>query len=119
MLEKRQHSRVLVEDLQADICFTDPDSDHVTVLTGGVVDMSYSGIKIKLGAALPNIPSLSKISIVLTSASLSTPMTIKGMVRHTSEQNECGIAFSSENGASDVGEYLFECIRKVPHNASV
>lgn len=116
MTEKRQNSRVLVRDLHADISVIGPDSLLVTTLTGGVVDMSYSGIKIKLLTAMPNIASQSKITIILTGASLSTPMTIKGMVRHISAANECGIAFTNELGMPEIDSFVFECIRKIPNH---
>lgn len=65
---------------------------------------------------MPNIPPQCKVTIVLTSSTLTTPMTIKGSVRHISETNECGIALTKDVGESDGGKFLFECIRKIPNN---
>jgi hypothetical protein len=118
MLEKRQEARVLAQDLHADICVMGPDSEILTTMKGEVVDMSYSGIKIKLSAAMPNIPSQSKITILLSNPNLTTPVTIKGMVRYLSKENDCGIAFANEQGKSELGKFLFECVRKIPNDLS-
>ena len=64
---------------------------------------------------MPNISSQCKVTIVLTSASLTTPMTIKGNVRHISQSNECGIALTNDIRESDEGKFWFECIRKIPN----
>jgi hypothetical protein len=111
MVEKRQHSRILVQDLHAEICVTEPGACQQSILQGSVIDMSNSGIKIKLLSPMPHTSSMSKISIVLTNSNLSNPMTIKGMVRHISVNNECGVAFSNQTENADIDEFLFECVR--------
>ena len=116
MIEKRQHSRILVQDLHAEICVTESGTSQQSILQGSVVDMSNSGIKIKLLSPMPHTSPMSKISILLTNSNLSNPMTIKGMVRHISVNNECGVAFSNEVGNADIDEFLFECVRNIATN---
>lgn len=111
MLEKRQHPRVKIQELHAEICVSAADPFQRCILQGSVLDMSNTGIKIKLLTAMPKIPAHSNISIVLTNVNLSTPLKIKGMLRHVSADNECGIAFSSQTSTLEVDEFVFECVR--------
>jgi hypothetical protein len=117
MIEKRQHPRVLVQDLHAEIYVTSPDLIQTTVLKGTVVDMSHSGIKIKLISVMPSITQQSNITIVLTNINLSTPIKITGMLRYISESKECGIMFSSNTGTSLIDGFVFECVRSRPTSA--
>ncbi len=73
--------------------------------------MSYSGIKIKLPAAMSeNIPqSKSRIDIKIQGSGI--PITIRGVIKHWKDDSVFGLHYSHEHPENEVGDLMFECIK--------
>ena len=109
--DKRKHLRFNPQGLSANITIEPPLPDDEIILQGTVVDMSYSGIKIKLSAAMPeNIPE-SNIRIDMKMPESGIPITIRGSIKHWNEQSECGLHYSVDHPENEVDDLMFECIK--------
>jgi len=81
---------------------------------GTVMDMSYTGIKIKLNTPIiEDIPE-SEILITLSMPESGVPITIRGIIKHVTEDKECGLQYSNAS-EYEMDHIMFECI-KVAHN---
>ena len=108
---QRERPRFNPQGLDAVISISPPQPAEVINLVGNVVDMSYSGIKIKLHEAMPvDIPK-SKIEINIKMPESNVPITIKGIIKHLNDDSECGVKYSNEHSEDKVDDLMFECIK--------
>ncbi len=109
--DKRKHLRFNPQGLSANITIDPPAPADEIMLQGTVVDMSYSGIKIKLSAAMPeNIPQ-SKIRIDMKMPESGIPITIRGVIKHWNDESVYGLHYSAEHSENKVDDLMFECVK--------
>ncbi|MFT6898782.1 MAG: hypothetical protein ACJA13_003209 [Paraglaciecola sp.] len=111
MIEKRKHVRFEPTGLLAIITIYPPFPHEKILLQGVVLDMSGSGIRIKLFSAMPTDIPESKMEINLTLPKSAFPIAIKGVIRHVNPQSEIGFKFADDNEKQEVDDLLFECIK--------
>jgi len=119
--EQRKYPRFNPKGLTAKIDLICLSSGEVLHLEGTVVDMSYSGIKIKLTSDMPvEIPE-SKIKIHLSLPETNIPVTINGVIKHKSEQSEFGLHYSEHHSEDQVDHLMFECVKGAhfPHQTEM
>jgi c-di-GMP-binding flagellar brake protein YcgR len=108
--DRRKHVRIQAKDIQAAIILTDEHGLEAEML-GELLDMSYSGVRIKLREPMPADLPDGNISIVLTMPESGIKAKIKGFLRHTIEPSHLGLEYVDEHHEHSVDEFLFECIR--------
>jgi hypothetical protein len=110
-MENRKHVRFEPKGLLAIITISPPYPHEKILLQGLVVDMSCSGIRIKLFTAMPaDIPE-SKVEIHLNVPESAFPIAIKGVIRHVNLDSEWGLKFAENHPKQEVDDLLFECIK--------
>jgi len=109
--DKRKHPRFNPVGLTATIDLAPLSSDEEFHLKGTVLDMSYSGIKIKLFSEMPEELPKSKIKIYLTIPDTGIQVTINGMIKHVNEQSVYGLNYSDEHQENEIDDLMFECIK--------
>ena len=72
-----------------------PPADEI-ILEGIVVDMSYTGIKIKLNKPLRGDIPVSDILIKLTLPESGVQVSIHGIIKHLNTGSECGLQYSEK-----------------------
>lgn len=109
--DKRSHKRFSPEGIIAHIIIAPPLPDEEIVIDGVVVDMSYSGIKIKLNQPLVHEVQEAelRISIILPESGVS--MSIHGMIRHIHEKHECGLQYTQQHTENELDSLMFECVK--------
>ncbi|WP_428355026.1 PilZ domain-containing protein [Methyloprofundus sp.] len=110
--EKRRHPRVEPNDLSAQILISRPPDEELT-MDGVVVDLSYSGIKIKLNSPLV-AKVKDKITITLKLPKTGIPIRIHGVIIHCHTESECGVHFIDPLAKKDMDGLMFECVMH-PH----
>lgn len=111
--EKRRHPRFCPSGILADIYLTQHDIGEDIHMQGCLIDMSYSGIRIKLPAAMPEKVNQSQIKITLTLPNSNLTCCIKGEIRHIGASTEVGLHYAEQHKEQDVDEFMFECIRNI------
>jgi PilZ domain len=106
--ERRQSPRFNPRDLKASIMF---ESSHDPVsLEGEVVDISYTGIKIKLKKPMPaNRDGKVKIQLFLPESGI--PFSISGILKHQLNSRELGLHYVDSPGVTVLDGFMFECIK--------
>lgn len=106
--KKRSHPRVEPENLPAHIVIVRPPDQELNV-DEVVVDLSYSGIKIKLEA--PLIAEINdQVMIDLKLPKSGIPIHIRGLVKHRSSSLECGLHFIDQPPRKFIDDLIFECM---------
>lgn len=115
--EKRNHRRFNPEGLSAHIIIDPPPPAEEIIIDGQVVDMSYSGIKIKLKEPLSRgiEEAELRISIMLPESGVS--VSIHGMIKHIQDQHQCGLQYAQKHSEDELDNLMFECIKYAPHPA--
>ena len=109
--DQRKYPRYASSDLHAVITISPPPPNALISLEGIVLDISHKGIKIKLNSAMPdNIPT-SEILIYIVMPKSGLPVKIHGLIRHVSDESECGINFHEDHSENELNNLLFECIK--------
>lgn len=115
--ENRRHARFNPKELKATITIFQPLVNKDIHLQGNVIDMSYSGIKIKLLSPMPHDLPESKIKITVIMPNSGISFTIKGSIKHVNKQAEYGVHYSQEHDEDAVDDFMFECIKTSdPHH---
>lgn len=111
--DKRKHPRFYPKDVHAAIVISNPENEDRIYLEGNMLDMSYSGVRIKLSSAMPqNLPD-SNVKIVLTMPNSGVCCTIKGAIRHINDQSDFGLHYADHHDEQDVDAFMFECIKHI------
>ncbi|NJA05306.1 PilZ domain-containing protein [Methylococcaceae bacterium WWC4] len=115
-IEKRSHRRFCPEGLAAHIIIDPPPPGGEIVIDGLVVDMSYSGIKIRLKEPLAQTVEEAELRISIVLPESKVPVSIHGMIKHLrDEHQECGLQYDCERHAEhDLDDLMFECVKFAP-----
>ena len=108
--EKRLHPRVEPENLPVHITIDRPPDEELA-MSGTVIDLSYSGIKIKLNTPL-KAKINDQITINLKLPKSGIPIRIHGVVIHCLSQSECGIHFIDQPQKKTMDDLMFECVMR-------
>lgn len=110
-LEKRKYPRYNPVGLDACVTIIATDSEYESTYEGIVIDFSYMGIKIKLNEPIKSNITECEIRIELTLPESGIPLTIRGKVKHISNQDEYGVQLVEEEKNYNLEELMFECIK--------
>jgi len=110
--EQRTQPRFVADNLTAHITVKPPSADKKITVNGKLIDMSYTGIKIRLNTPLPDILDYGEIKIVIMLPQSGIPISIQGIIRHDNEKNEYGVQFSDQHKQQTVDRLMFECIKQ-------
>ncbi len=109
--ENRKYPRFCPKKLIASISIDPPHPAKKISIKGDVVDMSHTGIKIKLTTPL-NIDIHESIMLInLTLPESGVPVAIRGKIKHLTNESEYGLQYLEphlDHGADDL---MFECIK--------
>ncbi len=109
--EKRTRIRFNPEGLVAHIIIEPPPPDAEIVFDGLVVDMSYSGIKIKLNQPLSQDIEEGELRITLILPESGVPVSIHGMIKHIQEKQQCGLQYTDQHNEKELDSLMFECVK--------
>lgn len=109
--DKRKHPRFSPNGLEANINIDLPPPGGEINLEGTVIDMSYTGVKIKLNHPFNTNISESQILINLTLPESGVPVSIRGVIKHISPEAEYGLQYSEMHSEQNVDDLMFECIK--------
>ena len=110
--ERRTYPRLITKGLSATIKIIQPSAKAICI-GGDIMDISYSGIKIKLHEAFAaNIED--DIIIQFTLPKSGIPVTIKGTVKHRNAELEYGLHYSGNPIEGSLDDLMFECIKYTP-----
>lgn len=115
--EKRSRRRIKPDSLKAHITIELPLPDGPISLDGEVVDISYSGIKIKLDHSLHRHIEQAELRIKIELPESGVPLYIHGHIRHIDEQGHCGLEYSQPPQEQDIDDLMFECVRHADDSA--
>lgn len=115
--EKRSRKRFKPQGLIAHIVIDPPAPGEEIVIDGEVVDMSYSGIKIKLQHALHASIEEGELRISIRLPQSGVPLSIHGMIRHINENREYGVQYAEQHHEETMDDLMFECIKHAPHSS--
>lgn len=113
-LENRDRKRFNPEGLAAHIII-DPPLGGVIVIDGQVVDMSYSGIKIRLKEPFAHVVEEAELRISLVLPESGVPVSIHGTIKHVVNREECGLQFAERHTEIELDDLMFECVKLAPH----
>ncbi len=109
--DNRRHQRFRPNGLIANIIIEPPPPADEIILEGAVVDMSYTGIKIKLKTPISDDLPVSEILIKLIMPESGVPVSIHGIIKHLNAESECGLQYSENHLEHKVDDLMFECIK--------
>jgi PilZ domain len=106
--ERRQSPRFNPHGLAANITLESPqDSIH---LEGEVIDISHTGVKIKLKAPMPlSIDHKIRIEFLLPESGI--PFSISGILKHQFKPAELGLYYVNYPVVEALDSFMFECIK--------
>ena len=110
-IDNRKNPRFNPRGLAASISIVPPPPDEEIILEGTVADMSCTGIRIKLNAAISPQITESEIKIKLNMPESGVPVSIHGIVKHLNDKSECGLQFSDKHPEHEIDDLIFECIK--------
>jgi hypothetical protein len=106
--ERRQHHRLNPRGLQARIYLgtrIDP-----TRLEGEVIDISFTGIKIRLKSPIAD-DLAGKIRIELLLPDSGIPFSITGILKHQHNPTDLGLHYVGNPDVIDMDRFMFECFK--------
>lgn len=108
--ERRQSPRINPNGLKASI-YLEPSHDPA-YMEGEVVDISYTGIKIRLNTPTANgMDGKIKIQIFLPDSGI--PLSITGVLKHKNAENEIGMHYLHGPNVYEMDRFMFECTKLV------
>jgi len=106
--ERRDHQRVKAGNVQANVSSLNASKSEVP-LNGEILDISRTGIRIKLSEPLgQNINDNLKITMV--SPVSGVPFTVHGTLKALHSDTEFGLHYT-QNEDGSVDDMLFECVK--------
>ena len=109
--DNRRHPRFSPNGLVANITIESAPPVDQIILEGVVVDMSYTGIKIKLNKPLRDKIPVSEILISLTLPESGVQVSIHGIIKHLNAGSVYGLQYSKKHPEHEVDDLMFECIK--------
>lgn len=106
--ERRNHSRVKPKDLQADISPSHL-SDQETSLNAEILDISRTGIRIKLNEPLDNNVH-GKVKITMYLPESGDPFSVHCKLQNQHSDTEYGLHYTDHVEGS-IDDMLFECVK--------
>lgn len=106
--EKRQHRRIIPNGLKANI-LVNQRADEEMALNGEILDISLTGIRIKLKEPLHN-PDNGKVKITLILPESGAPFTVHGILKHQPSNSEYGVHYTNHAQGS-IDDLMFECVK--------
>lgn len=104
--DKRNHRRLKPKGLHAGVAFDNSNREHT--LEAEILDISYSGIRVKLKEPIAlKISGPVKINMILPES--GTPFSVHGILKHQNNDVECGIHYIAHVEGS-IDDLMFECI---------
>lgn len=113
--DQRNRKRFNPAGLAAHIIIDPPPPGGEIVIDGLVVDMSYSGIKIRLQEPLGQSVEEGELRISLILPESQVRVSIHGIIKHVHQQQDCGLQYDADKHSEDeLDELMFECVKLVP-----
>ena len=106
--ERRQSPRFNPEGLKATITLDSPEDTFN--LEGEVVDISHTGVKIRLKEPMP-ISVDHKIRIEFLLPESGIPFSISGILKHHNNSGELGLHYMDCPVVEALDSFMFECIK--------
>lgn len=114
--ERRLHPRLSIRGLKAHISIDDSKNGAIE-MDGDVLDLSYTGIKIRLDSPIPQeCEGVIKIIIVLPESKI--PLTINGEIKHFDAHYEYGLYHGNYSTEETLDALMFECVKLSPSNTT-
>lgn len=107
--ERRIHPRLSINGLKAHISL-DCLKNAPLEIDGDVIDISYTGIKIRLDSPLPE-QSEGTVKIVIVLPESKIPLTIHGEIKHFRPRFEYGLHHGNHSTEEALDELMFECVK--------
>ncbi len=111
--ERRYSPRFNPKGIKASINL---ESQEPSSMTGEVLDISYTGIKIRLHTPIRNSLNGKKIRIELVLPESGIPLTISGILKHQDETTDLGIEYVENSNVVDMDKFMLECFKLVKSN---
>jgi len=105
-VERRNHQRIKSKNVQANIHLFTPSAVE-TDLNGEILDISLTGIRLKLSKPLDKNVN-DNIKITMLSPESGTPITVHGTLKHLHSDTEYGVHYTHHVDGS-IDDILFEC----------
>ena len=104
--EKRNHLRIKPKGLQAGLTIN-AQSQEIT-LDADILDISYSGIRVKLKQPIAtDMTGNIRINMLLPES--NTPFSVHGILKHQTSNSECGLHYVDHVDGS-IDDLMFECV---------
>ena len=107
--DNRIHPRIEPKNLAAHIKITRSPTEEF-LSDGQVLNISYSGIKIKLNSPI-QAEKNDQITISLQLPKSGIIVTIHGTIKHQLSNTECGVYFDDRHSEEYVDDLMFECVK--------
>jgi PilZ domain len=106
--ERRQSPRFNPEGLKATITLDSPEDTFN--LEGEVVDISHTGVKIRLKEPMPiSVDHKIRIDFLLPESGI--PFSISGILKHHNNSGELGLHYMDCPVVEALDSFMFECIK--------
>lgn len=103
--DNRLHLRIKPNGLQADLIYHADDQE--VILEADIIDISYSGIRVKLKQAIPpDMTGNIRINMLLPES--HAPFSVHGILKHQNDA-ECGLHYLDHVHGS-IDDLMFECV---------
>lgn len=104
--EKRIHKRIRPKGLQAGLTFNSHDQE--IALDADILDISYSGIRVKLKQPIvADMTGNIRINMILPES--NTPFCVHGILKHQAAKDELGLHYIDHIDGS-IDDLMFECV---------
>jgi PilZ domain-containing protein len=107
--ERRKHPRQKIKGLNVSINIIQPHAKSICI-RGEIMDISFSGIKIKLHEAVAADIG-DEISIKFALPTSGIPIAIKGTVKYRTAEEEYGLHYSDAPDGGSLEDLMFECVK--------
>lgn len=106
--ERRKHPRLNPCGINATLMLELPDEP--VKLEGDVVDISFTGIKIKLKTPMmADMAGRIKIQLYLPDSGI--PFSISGIIKHQLNTHELGLHYVDDPTVTAMDKFMFECFK--------
>ena len=108
--ERRSQNRVIPKGLRVNIHQIDIPAQEVT-LNAEIMDISRTGIRIRLNKPLNKVLNKVKISMHLPDS--GTPFSVNCIIKNQHSDKEYGLCYSDENHHTQksIDDMLFQCVK--------
>ncbi len=109
--ERRKYPRLSPQGMKATITL-DPIHNIAETIEGDVVDISFTGIKIRLRTPIAgNMAGPIRIELVLPDTGI--PFFIAGVLKHQDSPTELGLHYIDSPNVVDLDKFMFECVKLI------